>query len=179
MTLDLGQLSALLVHFLSLSFFATGGALALASDMHRYVVDDHHYLTHEQFLASIALAQAAPGPNILFITIMGWQISGFAGAVVTTLGIIAPAMVIPFAVTRLGRSAAFGRLLEAFKRGLAPVAIGLMVSTTWLLGRQVQGPWTGLAMLAAAVPILAFTRVPPVVVILAAGALGAVLPWSA
>jgi hypothetical protein len=81
-----GELFALFLHFLSLSVFATGGAMALASDMHRYVVEQHGYITHIQFVNSIALEQAAPGPNVLFVTVMGWQIAQLPGAIATTLG---------------------------------------------------------------------------------------------
>jgi chromate transporter len=171
------DLSALFLHFLSLSVFATGGVMALASDMHRYVVDEHGYITHTQFVNSIALAQAAPGPNILFVTVMGWQIGGLAGALATTLGIAMPALVFPFVVSRLGRMAQFDRLLKALQRGLGPVAIGLMASTSFLLVRQAPGVWIGAAMIAASALLLTLIRVPPLVLIVVAGVLGAFIPW--
>jgi len=157
--------------------FATGGAMALASDMHRYVVDEHGYITHTQFVNSIALAQAAPGPNILFITVMGWQIAALPGALATTLGIAMPAFVFPFVISRLGRMKQFDRLLKALQRGLGPVALGLMASTSFLLVRQAPGGWIGAAMIGASVLVLAFTRVPPLVPIAVAGVLGAFIPW--
>ena len=170
-------LLALFAHFLSLSVFATGGAMALASDMHRYVVDEHAYITHTQFIDSIALAQAAPGPNILFITVMGWQIAGLPGALATTLGLSMPALVFPLIVSRLGRLAQFERLLKALQQGLGPVAIGLMASTCLLLVRDAPGVWKGGVLMAASTLLLATTRVPPVVLILAAGVIGAFISW--
>jgi chromate transporter len=175
MTTD--QLLALFGHFLSLSVFATGGAMALASDMHRYVVDEHAYINHTQFVNSIALAQAAPGPNILFVTVMGWQIAGLPGALATTLGLSLPALIFPVLVSRLGRMAQFERLLKAMQRGLGPVAIGLMASTCFLLIRQAPGVWKGAALIAASALLLATTRVPPVVLIFAAGIVGAFVSW--
>lgn len=171
------QLLALFGHFLSLSVFATGGAMALASDMHRYVVDEHAYITHTQFVNSIALAQAAPGPNILFITVMGWQMAGLAGALATTLGLSLPALVFPFVVSRLGRLAQFERLLKALQRGLGPVAIGLMAATCYLLVRQAPGVWKGASLIAVSTLLLATTRVPPVLLILIAGVIGAFVSW--
>lgn len=170
-----GELFALFLHFLSLSVFATGGALALASDMHRYVVDQHGYITHGQFVDSIALAQAAPGPNILFVTVMGWQIAQVPGALATTLGLSLPALVFPVIVSRLSRMAQFERLLKALQRGLGPIALGLMAATVYLLARELSGAWIGVAIAAATLLLIVFTRVPPVIPILAAGALGAVL----
>jgi len=171
------ELLALFGHFLSLSVFATGGVMALASDMHRYVVEDHAYITHTQFVNSIALAQAAPGPNILFVTVMGWQIAGLPGALATTLGLSMPALVFPVIVSRLGRLAQFERLLKALQRGLGPVAIGLMASTCFLLVRQAPGVWKGAAMIAVSIVLLATTRVPPVLLIFVAGVVGAFVTW--
>jgi len=175
--MSLDALLALFAHYLSLSVFATGGAMALASDMHRYVVDEHAYITHTQFVNSIALAQAAPGPNILFVTVMGWQIAGLPGALATTLGLSLPALVFPVLVSRLGRMAQFERLLKALQRGLGPVAIGLMAATVLLLVRQAPGVWQGVAIIAVSTLLLATTRVPPVLLILVAGIVGAFVNW--
>ena len=171
------DLWALFLHFASLSVFATGGALALASDMHRYVVDQHAYLTHTQFMNSIALAQAAPGPNVLFVTVLGWQVAGAAGALATTLGITLPALVFPFVVSRLGRLRQFDRTLRALQRGLGPVALGLMASTCFLLVRQTPGVWKGGLIIVAMVVLLTVTRLPPVVIIFAAGLADIFILW--
>jgi chromate transporter len=171
------DLLALFLHFLSLSVFATGGALSLASDMHRYVVDQHHYIDHTQFVNSIALAQAAPGPNILFVSVMGWQIAGVPGALATTLGLSLPALVFPFVVSRLGRMAQFERGLKALQQGLGPVALGLMTATSVLLVRNAPGGWIGAAMIAVTVLLVSLRRVPPLLLILAAGVLGIFIPW--
>jgi chromate transporter len=171
------ELFALFLHFLSLSVFATGGAMALASDMHRYVVDQHAYITHTQFVNSIALAQAAPGPNVLFVTVMGWQIAQLPGAIATTVGLSLPALVFPVLVSRLGRLPQFERLIKALQRGLGPVALGLMVATCYLLVRGLPGHWQGAAIAAATLLLIMRTRIPPVVPILAAGVLGAFLDW--
>ena len=175
--MNLTELGALFLHFLSLSIFATGGALALASDMHRYVVDQHGYLSHSQFVNSIAVAQAAPGPNLLFVTVMGWQIAGLPGALATTLGLALPAMVWPFLVSRLGRMAQFKRALTALQRGLGPLAIGLMASTCWLLVQGAPGGLIGVGLLVITLVLLAWTRLPAVLLIALAGLAGAFIPW--
>jgi len=171
------DLLALFAHFLSLSVFATGGALALASDMHRYVVDDHAYLTHTQFVNSIALAQAAPGPNVLFVTVMGWQIAGLPGALATTLGLSLPALVFPVLVSRASRLPQFDRFIGALQRGLGPVALGLMAATSFLLLRAAPGVWKGAALAAVCLGVLSLTRLPPLLLIAGAGIVGAFVPW--
>lgn len=175
--LNAHDLLALFGHFLSLSVFATGGAMALASDMHRYVVDEHHYISHTQFVNSIALAQAAPGPNVLFVTVMGWQIGGLPGALATTLGLSLPALVFPLLVSRASRMAQFNRLLRALQRGLGPLALGLMCATCYLLVRQSPGVWKGVAITAVTLLLLSTTRLPPLLWIALAGLVGAFVSW--
>ena len=171
------ELLALFLHFLSLAAFATGGAMSLASDMHRYVVDDHGYLTHTQFVNSIALAQAAPGPNILFVTVMGYQMAGLPGALATTLGLTMPALVFPMIVSRLGRLPQFNRGLKAFQLGLGPVALGLMAAAAFLLARAAPGAWKGAAFVGLSFALLSLTKLPPFVLIMGAGVAGAFVNW--
>ncbi len=171
------DLFALFLHFLSLSVFATGGVMTLASDMHRYVVDQHGYITHTDFVNSIALAQSAPGPNVLFVTVMGWQIAGVPGALATTLGLSLPALIFPFLVSRLGRRAQFERALRVVQQGLGPVAIGLMAATCFLLVSEAPGVWKGAAIIVAMIALLTLTRIPAVLLIFGAGALGAFITW--
>ena len=113
----------------------------------------------------------------MFVTVMGWQIAGVQGALATTLGLSLPALIFPFVVSRLGRKAQFERALKALQRGLGPVAIGLMASTCFLLVREAPGVWKGAVMIAATIALLALTRIPPVLLILTAGVLGALIVW--
>jgi chromate transporter len=175
--LSASDLLALFGHFLSLSLFATGGAMALASDMHRYVVDEHRYISHDQFVGSIALGLAAPGPNLMWVVVMGWFISGLPGALATTLGLALPALVFPVLVSRAGRLPQFQRGLKALQRGLGPVALGLMAATCYLLVRQAPGAWKGAAVIAACLLLLMLTRIPPVLLIAGAGIAGVFIPW--
>ncbi|HMS04436.1 MAG TPA: chromate transporter, partial [Burkholderiaceae bacterium] len=68
-TLGAADWLTLFTHFLSLSLLAVGGAITTAPDMHRYLVGSQHWLSDAQFNASIAIAQAAPGPNVLFVAL--------------------------------------------------------------------------------------------------------------
>lgn len=169
------ELLALFVKFASLAIFATGGALSLASDMHQYVVEEHGYITHANFIESIALARAAPGPNFLFVTVMGWQIAGLSGALATTFGLMVPAFVFPSIVARLGRRPGFSRFLDALQRGLGPVALGLMAATSVLLLRTTAVDLAGTVTVVATLAFVTFGRVQPFLLILAAGVAGAVL----
>jgi chromate transporter len=128
-------------HFLTLSMMSVGGAISTTPEMHRFLVDQHHWLTQEQFNQSIALAQAAPGPNVLFVALMGWHVGMNAGStgaalfgvVVTMVGIMTPSTIITYTAARWGHRNRDLRAVRAFKQGMAPVVIALLLSTAWIM----------------------------------------------
>lgn len=139
----------LFLHFASLSILAVGGAISTAPDMQRFLVVEHGWLSDEQFTSSIALAQAAPGPNILFVPLVGWNIglnaagglaagwvglaSAMAGVCITLLGIMLPSSILTFTASRWGHRNRELRAVRAFKQGMAPIVIALLIATGWIL----------------------------------------------
>ncbi|PUE63222.1 chromate transporter [Limnohabitans sp. 2KL-17] len=136
-------------HFASLSLLAVGGAITTAPDMHRFLVDETRWLSEAQFTSSIALAQAAPGPNILFVALMGFNVGLNAGAglgggwvsvglaslgvVVTMVGIMLPSSVLTYTATRWAHQHREKLGIRAFKSGMARIVIALLLATAWLL----------------------------------------------
>jgi len=147
---------ALFSHFLVLSMLAIGGAIATAPDMHRYVVGERQWISDALFTDSIALAQAAPGPNLLFVAVIGYNVAGLAGAGVTMLGILLPSTTLALAVARYGQRRQDSRGVRAFTAGMAPLTIGLVLATGWLLTEPTrQRP---VAVLLVVVTVLAMWR---------------------
>ena len=141
LTLNGADWLALFVHFMSLSLLAVGGAITAVPEMHRYLVGDKVWLTDAQFSSSIALAQAAPGPNVMFVALMGWNVGlnaggyGFAllGASATMLGILLPSTTLTFLAARWGHHNRELRAVRAFKQGMAPIVVALLIATGWIL----------------------------------------------
>lgn len=149
MSLSPADWLALLTHFLSLSLLAIGGAMTTAPEMHRYLVEDQHWLTDSQFSSSIALAQTAPGPNVLFIALLGWNVGvnaggglsagpaawGFAvlGMLTAMVGILLPSTTLTFAAARWAQRNKELRVVRAFKQGMAPIVIALLMATGLIL----------------------------------------------
>src|SRR5450756_3190554 len=106
--------------------------------MQRYVVEAHHWLSAKQFADAYALAQAAPGPNMMFVTLVGWQLAGWAGAIVATLATICPPILLTLGVTRLSAHNPDAPLSRAIRGGLGPIAIGLTLSSGWILVRNIS-----------------------------------------
>ncbi len=166
---------ALFGHFLVFSLLSIGGAITVAPEMHRVLVDQMGLLTDAQFNASIAIAQASPGPNILFVAVMGFQAAGMAGMAVTLTGIMLPSTTLALMVSRWGHARRDWLAVRAFKAGMAPLVIGLLVATAWLL--TVQTPGKGHVLLTVASALIVWrTRLHLLALIAIGGVLGA-LGW--
>lgn len=170
------ELAALFGHFLVLSLLSVGGAITTAPDMHRYLVDEQGWLSDAQFTASIALAQAAPGPNVLFVAVLGWNIAGAMGSFVTLLGMMLPSTTLALWATRWGSRRAQTRYVRAFKAGFAPLTIGLLFATGWVLADPLRVAWPVLAVVAITVWLCLRTRLGPLWLV-AGGMLVGVLGW--
>ena len=132
---------SLFLHYLSLSLLSVGGAISTAPDMHRFLVTEQHWLTDAQFNASIAIAQAAPGPNVLFIALMGWNVglnaggmlTGTLGVFLSMFGILIPSTTLTFMAAQWGHRNRELRAVRAFKQGMAPIVVALLIATSWIL----------------------------------------------
>jgi chromate transporter len=148
-TLTAADWFGLFTQFAMLSLLSIGGAITTAPEMHRYLVTEQHWLTEAQLTSSISLAQAAPGPNVLFVALMGWNVGlnaggglqagwmglGYAliGVFVTMFGIMLPSTTLTFMAARWGHQNRELRIVRAFKQGMAPIVIALLIATGWLL----------------------------------------------
>lgn len=177
----------LFMHQLLFSLMSVGGVVSTLPEMHRYLVDQQHWLSDVQFNASIAVAQAAPGPNILFVALMGWNIGMNAGGLSTALlgvliamvGILLPSSTLAFLMARWGHRNRELRAIRAFKQGMSPIVVALLISTGWILA-SAQGE------LARAWPLWLVTAVTALILwrwkvhllwLLAAGAILGGLGW--
>ena len=96
-------LVALATIFSQLSLLAFGGGNTILPEMHRQVTEVHHWLTNADFAALFALAQAAPGPNMMVVPLIGWHVAGLAGMLVSTVAIFGPSSILTAVTLRLWR----------------------------------------------------------------------------
>ena len=140
---DWQELATLFLHFVSLSLLSIGGAITTVPEMHRFLVSEQAWLSEAQFSNAIALAQAAPGPNVLFVAILGWTVGmnaaggtaagaaawALAGAGVFSamLGIVLPSATLTFFAARWGQRNRERPTVRAFKLAMAPIVVALLV----------------------------------------------------
>jgi len=132
----IAQLADLFVQFSLLSFVAFGGATALLPELYRVVVEQRQWIDPVTFTHLYAIAQAAPGPNVLVVTLIGWEIAGVAGALTATLAICLPMSVVVFLVYGHWEAFREARWRKAVQTGVAPLAVGLIFSGALLVGQS-------------------------------------------
>ncbi len=182
-------------HFMTLSLLSVGGAITAAPDMHRYLVTQTHWLSESQFTSSIALAQAAPGPNVLFVGLMGWNVGlnaaggleagphawalALLGLVLALGSILLPSSVLTYLATRWAHRNRELRAVRAFKTGMAPIVIALLLATGWLLSASHDQPardWPLWTVTALTTMVVWRTRI-HMLWLIGAGALAGLLGW--
>lgn len=125
----MGTLIALALIFTELSLMAFGGGYAVLPEIQRRVVDVQHWVTAEEFSALFALAQAAPGPNMMIVPLIGWHVAGLPGLAVASVAKFLPSSLITcftVSVWERFRDRPWRRVVQA---GLLPVTTGLVASS--------------------------------------------------
>jgi chromate transporter len=176
----IGDLPEFFLRFLTLSLLSIGGAMATAPDMHRYLVAERGWLGYSEFTTAIALAQAAPGPNVIFVPVLGFQVAGLPGAAAALIGILLPSTLLSLAVSRWGAKRRDTPGVRAFTAGFAPMTVSLMFCAGWVLSLPyISTPdhrVGGISLILLTVVIMSATRLGPIWLIAAGGAAGA-LGW--
>jgi chromate transporter len=166
--------AALFAHFAGLSLLSVGGAVTLVPAMQQFLVNETQWMSTAQFNASVSISQTAPGPNLLFVGLMGWYagtgwLAGFTGqtgaaagdvgglgfaaalalqicvgvvtALVALLGMVLPSTVLNYVAGRWARANQQLLALRAFKQGMTPIVIALLIATGWMMATA-QHEWS-------------------------------------
>jgi chromate transporter len=147
--------------FVRLAVVAVGGMNTVIPEVARQVVDVHGWMSRSELADLIALAQASPGPNGLVVSLVGWQVAGLPGFLVTTLAISLPPAILAFAVSRIRRRLARSRFLKAAQTGLVPIVIGLMLASGVVTAQATDDTWIEYGMTVVVAFLVWRTRLNP------------------
>ncbi|MBI3728906.1 MAG: chromate transporter [Burkholderiales bacterium] len=163
----------LCLHLSILSMMAVGGGLVMmAPDISHFVVTEKHLVNSTQFASAYTIAQAAPGPNLLFISLVGWLIAGWTGAILTTLAVIIPSTILTLSVISLKTSNYNTRLTAAVRDTFAPISIGFLLATACLFTQLDTASWRTDVITVLTAIIVVRSKLNPVILIAAGAAAG-------
>jgi chromate transporter len=163
----------LLAHLASLSFVSVGGAHAVFPDVFRLVVTERGWMTGTEFATLVALSQAAPGPNVLVIALIGQRVGGVALGVAALVAFVLPSSMIAWLVARAHLRAAGARWARAVRAGLAPVTVGVVLASGFVLATGAASDWRIYLVAMASTVLASATRVHPLWLIAAGAVVGA------
>lgn len=170
--------------YLYYSFVSISGPLVLLPEMRNFLVNEHHWLTDAQFSASIVLAQAAPGPNILFVALMGWNIglntgsifAALGGGLLCLVGMLLPSSAMVFVTANWVQRNSHLLAIRAFKQGMGPVVIALLIASGYSLATtntSAQHDWPLWLVTAISTILVWRTKIPMLWLLAAGGVFGA------
>jgi chromate transporter len=163
----------LLGHLFVHSLMAIGGIYVILAELQRVVVIENGWLTQKDFTSLFALAQASPGPNTIFISLIGWRVAGVLGGILATLVFVLPSMVMSAILARGWSRWTERPWFAVLRRGLVPVTIGLLFSSALLLTNAAAVSPVALVVTGGAAALSLATRLPPVAILGLAGIVGA------
>lgn len=170
----------LMTFFATLSVLSIGGGNAVLPEMHLQAVRAHHWLTDGQFADVFSISQAAPGPSILIVTLVGYGaglsvggvLGGVLGGFIATAAMIVPSAILVFVITLFWQKARESRFRQAVEKGFAPLTVGLILATGLVMSRAADHDWRAYLLTGVCTLIFMFTKTNPLIVVGAAGLIG-------
>jgi chromate transporter len=169
---DEDALFSLLVQLVLLSLVAIGGVNTVLPELHRLIVTEGGWMSGAEFTALYALAQSAPGPNVIFVTLLGWQLAGLGGAMAATAAVCGPSFVIAHLVASLSMTRGEAAWFRLIRRALVPLTTGLLIASAWLLTEAAAHDTAGYLVTFVTAAVLLTTRINPLWLLAGAGGLG-------
>jgi chromate transporter len=139
-------LVTLAINFALMSLFAIGGANAALPEMHRLAVDVQHWITDRQFADLFVISQITPGPNVIIVTLIGYQAAGVAGALVATGAMVGPTCLFAFFVGHVWDRFKNAPWRQVVQSGMVPVSVGLIAASALVIAQVAVGSWMALTL---------------------------------
>ena len=139
--------------FFKAGAFTFGSGLAIVPFLHSGLVEEHHWLTEQQFVDAVAMGLITPGPVVIMATFAGYLVFGLAGAIIATVCVFLPALLLVIVPGKLIRRHEKHPRLQGFVQGVTAAAAGAIAGAAILIaGDIIDSPWSvliGLTALAA------------------------------
>ncbi|CAM4115370.1 chromate transporter [Acinetobacter pragensis] len=166
-------LLTLAIIFTQLSLLAFGGGNAILPEMQHQVVEVHHWLSDSEFSAMFAMAQAAPGPNMMIVPLVGWHVAGPAGLFITSLAKFGPSSVLTIYALKFWNHFKDNPLRERFEKALKPITVGLVLTSAWIIAEASAQNLLLAAIVAVAAMLSLCKKIHPLWVMVFGAAAGA------
>ena len=168
-----GTTAKLFLFFFKTGLLVFGSGLVIVPFLKTQVVDQYHWLGNRQFLDSVAIGMISPGPVVITATFVGYLLNGVIGALAATIGIFSPPVLFTVLATPILLRYYKHSRFAGFIRGVGVTVVGVLVGTTYLVGKEAIGDWltTAIAIVSLLV-IIVWKKLPEPFVVLTGGLIG-------
>ena len=166
------SLVKLYVTFLTIGLVFFGGGFALVPVLHQTLVEKLGWLSPREFIDGVAISNLTPGPISVLATFAGYRLRGIVGALVATVALYLPAVVLMLALCHQYERLKDRKETQAFLAGVIPAVIGLVLSTAILLAYGTLHSWRAFVFAGLALLVLIRWRVHPALVLAVSAAAG-------
>ncbi len=157
----MNALAELTLQFLVLSLMSVGGANATLPEIQRRVVEVEHWMTSAEFTQLFALSQAAPGPNVLVVSLVGWKVAGVVGGFVAMIAMCAPSSVLAYAIAHASDRFRHSPWRIAIQRAIVPVTVGLIAASGFVIASTTDHDAAAFVLTIATLVVTVTTRIHP------------------
>lgn len=128
--------------FFKIGIFTLGGGYAMIPLIHKEIVERHKWLSEEDMLDVIAIAQSCPGVFAINVsTFVGYKLTKVKGAVSAAIGAALPSFVIILLIAMFFRCFQDNPLVEAMFRGIRPAVVALIAVPTFNMAKSARISW--------------------------------------
>ncbi|GAB4545635.1 MAG: chromate transporter [Thermodesulfovibrionia bacterium] len=159
--------------FLKIGSFSFGGVYSMLTFFEKELVERRKWLTHDEYIESVAIGQMTPGPPIVNTGIcIGYKLKGIKGALVTTIGQAFTGSILAILLAVFYTKTKDSVLLGSIMKGVGSAVVGLLLSIVYKMAmKTIKDYKTGLFALSAFLAMTVF-RLNPIGLILTAGVVG-------
>lgn len=158
---------------IGLVFF--GGGYVLIPVMHRELVTNLHLLTEREFIDGTAISQLTPGPIAILATFAGYRIAGILGALTSTVGMFLPGITLMLFISKNYEKIKNSQTARNILNTITPVIVGLLVATSFQMGKLIVINNANLIILIAALYLFLKHKINPAILIVISAFLGLIL----
>ncbi len=165
------ELGVIIAVMAPLSLVSFGGGASILAPLHEAFVRNHGWLSAREYIDYFAISRASPGPGAMLVTLIGWKISGWAGAVVATIAIFLPSSILCYRVAKVWNRHRGAPLHTALEQGLLPIGTGLTFAGAIITQQTSETGAAGWLIALAATAVLTLRSYHPLLVLACGGAL--------
>ena len=169
------QLWKVFATFFKIGAFTFGGGYAMIPLIQREAVDKHGWVTEDDILDIIAIAESTPGPiAINSATFVGYRACGVLGSVAATLGVVLPSFVLIFAISFVLRQFQEIKAVQYAFQGIRAGVLALLCKALWGMYKKNKKNWASYIVMAGSFVLTAVVDVSVLPVLIGCAVFGLV-----